>query len=77
MENGKKPASMGDHEVSKVNIDPNGDVTLELSRTDGKVHLLVFSKVLASVSSLLTAMSSSKIKEGLSNDGASVSIIKP
>lgn len=66
-----KKINLENSEILKINIDPSGDVTVELSRTDEKVHLLVSSKVLALASSAFAAMFSSKFKEGLSNDGAS------
>lgn len=55
---------MEDHKISEV----NGDVTLEVSRTNAKVHLLVSSKVLALASSVFAAMLNSKFKADLSND---------
>lgn len=62
----------GNYKASEVNVDLNGDVTLELSRTDGKkVHLLTSSKVLTLASSVFATMFSSQSKEGLSNHGAS------
>lgn len=54
-------------EATVVNIDPNGDVFLELSDLDRNVRLLVSSKVLALVSPVFAAMFRSRFKEGLNN----------
>lgn len=55
---------MEDHKISGV----NGDVNLEVSCTNGKVQLLVSSKVLTLASPVFAAMLNSKFKAGLSND---------
>jgi hypothetical protein len=50
-----------------INVDPNGDVILELSSPDGKKNLLVSSRVLSLASPVFRAMFASRFKEGLSN----------
>jgi hypothetical protein len=58
-------------EASLVTIDPNGDIILELSRLDGKVHLLVSSSCLILASPVFATMLSSPFKEGTSNHSGS------
>lgn len=62
---------MTEQTVSTVEYDPSGDVTFELSCPDGKVHLLVSSKVLSLASPVFAAMLNSQFKEGLSNRAVS------
>lgn len=63
---------MGDHQDSELSVDQNGDVTLELSCTNGKkVHLLISSKVLTLASPVFATMFGSKFSEGLSIHAAS------
>jgi hypothetical protein len=51
-------------------VDPDGDIILELTRPDGKSHLLVSSKVLALASPVFARMFKSQFKEGLSNNSS-------
>jgi hypothetical protein len=60
-------SAMPDQKASAINIDPNGDVILELSHPDGKTHLLISSKVLSLASPVFAAMFRSRFKEGLGN----------
>lgn len=57
---------MAENEVSVTDIDPNGDIIIELS-TKQKTRLLVSSKVLTLASPVFGKMLSSHFKEGLSN----------
>ena len=58
---------MAEDKVTVVNVDPNGDVILEVSCSDGRIHLLVSSKVLSLASPVFSTMLNSRFKEGLSN----------
>ena len=59
--------TMAESEIKITRIDPDGDVTLELSGPDGKSSLLVSSKALSLASPVFKAMFGSRFKEGLSN----------
>ena len=48
-----------------VELDPNGDVSLELHYPDGKVHMLMSSNVLTLASPVFAVMFSSQFKGGL------------
>lgn len=50
-----------------INIDPKGDIIVEVSRPDGKTCVLVSSKVLALASPVFERMFNSSFKEGLIN----------
>ncbi len=58
---------MVEDEASVINMDPNGDVMLEVSCPDGKTLLLVSFKVLTLASAVFATMSNSQFKEDLSN----------
>ena len=60
-------------ETSFVSIDPDGDITLELSRSGGKTHLRVSSKVLSLASPVFARMFKSQFVEGLNNHQKSAS----
>lgn len=62
---------MTEEKVSAVEFDPGEDVSFELSCPDGKVHLLVSSRVLTLASPVFAAMFNSQFREGLSNRTAS------
>ncbi|MCJ1382309.1 hypothetical protein MMC17_005422 [Xylographa soralifera] len=58
---------MEDDNSPVVEIDPKGDVVLELNCSDATTRLLVSSKILAMVSPVFAAMFNSQFKEGLHN----------
>ena len=62
---------MAEDNASMINVDPNGDIILEVSCPDGKKRLLVSSKVLTLASPVFAAMFSSGFKESLSNQATS------
>jgi hypothetical protein len=65
---------MAENEVSVTDIDPHGDVIIELS-PDRKTRLLVSSKVLTLASPVFGKMLSSRFKEGLSNHANQKTVI--
>lgn len=58
---------MTEEKVSSIEFDPHGDVTFELFCPDGRVQLLVSSRVLTLASPVFAAMFASQSREGLSN----------
>ena len=62
---------MAEDEVTVINVDPDGDIILEVSSSDGRQHLLVSSKVLSLASPVFSTMFNSRFKEGLSNHPSS------
>ena len=58
-------SKMTERKASAVEFDPNGDVCFELSCPEGKVHLLVSSKILTLVSPVFAAMFNSRFRESL------------
>jgi len=62
---------MSEKEASVTDVDPNGDVLLELSGPQGETHLRVSSKVLSLSSMVFAKMLTSQFKEGLSSSSSS------
>lgn len=60
-------------ETSFISIDPDGDITLELSSSGAKIHLQVSSKVLSLASPVFARMFKSQFVEGLNNQSTSAS----
>lgn len=58
-------------EASVIEIDPNGDTILELSGLNGKISLLVSSKVLTLASPVFSRMFNSRFKESSSKSSTS------
>jgi hypothetical protein len=59
------------NEATLVEIDPDGDVILEFTRSDGTTHLLVSSRVLSLASPVFARMFRSQFKEGLTRNQSS------
>ena len=62
---------MAEEDLGITHIDPDGDIILEFSSSDGGSQILVSSKVLSMASPVFKAMFNSRFREGLSNLPAS------
>jgi hypothetical protein len=62
-------------ETSFLSIDPDGDITLEFSRSGARTHLQVSSKILSLASPVFARMFKSQFAEGLNNHPTSANSV--